>query len=143
MGVTNTAIIVSFCKHCGDDFAGLVPTSITKLLKRFSISAPTSSTGIGPDKQRVVKNVLVEYHSILSNSLLNVHKVGVFGSITSYKAVYEFKPKPFLIGLISCSQYFPLTQSCECVALVKCPAAASMSAAGFARLTGLGLKVHL
>ena len=99
MGVTNTAIIVSFCKHCGDDFAGLIPTSIAKLLKRFSVSAPSSSTGIGPDKQRVVKNVLVEYHSILSNSLLNTHKVGVFGSITG--SGYNF----FLLVVISIAIY--------------------------------------
>ena len=27
--------ILSFCKHCGDDFAGLTPTSFTKLMKRY------------------------------------------------------------------------------------------------------------
>ena len=72
--ISNTAIIVSFCKHCGEDFAGLVPTSMAKLMTRFGETLSVSSTGIGPDKQRVVRNVLTEYHGLLVNNLLNVHK---------------------------------------------------------------------
>ena len=72
--ITNTAIIISFCKHCGDDFAGLVPTSMARLMSRFSVTSPTSTTSIGSDKQRVVRNVLTEYHGLLVNNLLSTHK---------------------------------------------------------------------
>ena len=63
-------MITSFCKHCGEDFAGLVPTSMAKLLLRFGVTAPHSRTGIGADKQRVVRGVLGEYHTLLGNNLL-------------------------------------------------------------------------
>ena len=33
----------SFCKHCGDDFAGLTPASFTKLMKRYYHSENISS----------------------------------------------------------------------------------------------------
>ena len=72
--ITNTAIIISFCKHCGDDFAGLVPTSMARLMSRFSVTSLTSTTSIGSDKQRVVRNVLTEYHGLLVNNLLSTHK---------------------------------------------------------------------
>ena len=36
---------------------------------------PPSGTGIGVDKQRVVRNVLTDYHGLLVNNLLNIHKV--------------------------------------------------------------------
>ena len=72
--ISNTAIIISFCKHCGEDFAGLVPTSMAKLLSRFSETAPVGNTSIGSDKQRVVRNVLTEYHGLLVTSLLSTHK---------------------------------------------------------------------
>jgi len=71
--LSNTAIIISFCKHCGDDYAGLVPTSIAKLTSKFSMSLPTP-TLLSPDKQRPVRNILSDYHSCLVASLLNVHK---------------------------------------------------------------------
>jgi len=71
--LSNTAIIISFCKHCGDDYAGLVPTTIAKLTTKFSMSLPTP-TLLSPDKQRPVRNILSDYHSCLVASLLNVHK---------------------------------------------------------------------
>ena len=72
--IANTAIIISFCKHCGEDFAGLVPTSMSRLLSRFSETFPVSSTNIGAEKQRVVRNVLTDYHGLLVTSLLSTHK---------------------------------------------------------------------
>ena len=75
--ISNTAIIVSFCKHCGDDFAGLTPASMMKLMARFDVKMPASGTGIGADKQRVVRNVLTDYHGLLVNNLLSTHKVTI------------------------------------------------------------------
>ena len=72
--ISNTAIIVSFCKHCGEDFAGLAPTSFTKLMTRFDVKMPPSGTGIGVEKQKVVRNVLTDYHGVLVNNLLSTHK---------------------------------------------------------------------
>eukprot|EP00092_Neocalanus_flemingeri_P034844 GFUD01037919.1.p1 GENE.GFUD01037919.1~~GFUD01037919.1.p1 ORF type:complete len:1219 (+),score=513.71 GFUD01037919.1:43-3699(+) len=71
--LTNSAIIISFCKHCGEDYAGLVPTTIAKLVSRFSLTLPIP-TLLSPDKQRPVRNILTDYHTCLVASLLNVHK---------------------------------------------------------------------
>jgi len=71
--LSNTAIIISFCKHCGEDYAGLIPTAIAKLTSQFSLCLPTP-TLLSPDKQRPVRNILTEYHSCLVTSLLNIHK---------------------------------------------------------------------
>jgi len=71
--LSNTSIIISFCKHCGEDYAGLVPFTIAKLLSRFSLSLPTP-TLLSPDKQRPVRNILTDYHSLLVTCLLNIHK---------------------------------------------------------------------
>jgi len=71
--LSNTAIIISFCKHCGEDYAGLVPTTMAKLISRFSLTVPIP-TLLSPDKQRPVRNILTEYHSCLVAYLLNIHK---------------------------------------------------------------------
>ena len=71
--LSNTAIIISFCKHCGEDYAGLVPTTMAKLISRFSLAVPIP-TLLSPDKQRPVRNILTEYHSCLVAYLLNIHK---------------------------------------------------------------------
>ena len=42
---------------------------------RLDVKMPPSGTGIGVDKQRVVRNVLTDYHGLLVNNLLNIHKV--------------------------------------------------------------------
>ena len=44
-------------------------------MKRLDVKMPPSVTGIGVDKQRVVRNVLTDYHCLLVNNLLNIHKV--------------------------------------------------------------------
>ena len=44
-------------------------------MKRLDVKMPPSGTGIGADKQRVVRNVLTDYHGLLVNNLLNIHKV--------------------------------------------------------------------
>ena len=71
--LSNTAIIISFCKHCGEDYAGLIPTTIAKLTSQFSMSLPIP-TLLSPDKQRPVRNILADYHNCLVTCLLNIHK---------------------------------------------------------------------
>merc|ERR1719244_79837 len=69
----NTAIIISFCKHCGEDYAGLAPFTMTKLANKHNVSVPSASL-LGPDKQRPVKNLLVDYYKSLCEGLLVTHK---------------------------------------------------------------------
>ena len=42
---------------------------------RLDVKMPPSGTGIGAEKQRVVRNVLTDYHGLLVNNLLSIHKV--------------------------------------------------------------------
>ena len=70
---SNTAIIISFCKHCGEDYAGLVPTRMKKLLGKYSLTLPASPTSLNGDKQRVVRGILSEYMASLTSSLLSHH----------------------------------------------------------------------
>ena len=43
-------------------------------MKRLDVKMPPSGTGIGVDKQKVVRNVLNDYHGLLVNNLLSTHK---------------------------------------------------------------------
>ena len=38
----NLSIIVSFCRHCGDDYAGILPRKFRVLAEKYELSVPTS-----------------------------------------------------------------------------------------------------
>lgn len=53
----NLGILVSFCKHCGEDFAGLVPRRMRLLAQKYLRDIPTSDVSgwlsrRGPDTLR-------------------------------------------------------------------------------------------
>ncbi|XP_058812467.1 regulator of nonsense transcripts 2 [Topomyia yanbarensis] len=70
---SNLSIILSFCRHLGDEYAGLIPKRMQELAKKFSISVP-SSTLLPPDKQNNLRNLLKDYYQTLSEHLKNEHK---------------------------------------------------------------------
>ena len=41
----NLSIIVSFCRHCGDDYAGILPRKYRLLEEKYGLSVPTSQVG--------------------------------------------------------------------------------------------------
>uniref|UniRef100_A0A1B6LDI7 Regulator of nonsense transcripts 2 n=1 Tax=Graphocephala atropunctata TaxID=36148 RepID=A0A1B6LDI7_9HEMI len=68
----NISIILSFCKHCGEDYAGLVPKSMRVLSDKYNISIPRSSM-LPPEKQKNVRSLLKEYYASLCKHLLKEH----------------------------------------------------------------------
>lgn len=70
---SNVSIILSFCRHCGEDYAGLVPKRIRILSEKLSVSIPKSKL-LSPDKQQNVKLLLRDYYNSLCKHLLKDHK---------------------------------------------------------------------
>lgn len=68
------SVVLTFCRHCGELYAGLVPTKI-----RLAASAThregelPSSELVAADKQRNVRQLLLDYLSSLSRHVLSEH----------------------------------------------------------------------
>lgn len=69
----NASIILSFCRHCGEDYAGLVPKKIKELSEKLNVTVPKSKL-LSPDKQQNVKMLLRDYYNSLCKHLLKEHK---------------------------------------------------------------------
>ncbi|KAK9503181.1 hypothetical protein O3M35_011806 [Rhynocoris fuscipes] len=68
----NVNIIISFCKHCGEDFAGLVPKHIRKLCEKYNVELPRS-TLLSVEKQNNVRALFRDYYASLCQHLLKDH----------------------------------------------------------------------
>lgn len=68
----NLNIILSFCKYCGDDYAGLVPKEIQDLGEKYDVEIPKSDM-ISSDKQKNVRLLLKEYYVSLCNHVKRLH----------------------------------------------------------------------
>lgn len=67
---SNLSIILSFCRHCGEEYAGLVPATIIRLERRFTDVGPLPvSTLLTRDKQQNLKNLLRDYYGSLCKYL--------------------------------------------------------------------------
>lgn len=73
---SNLSIILSFCRHCGEEYAGLVPASILIASKACAGEcAPLPmSTLLAPDKQQNLRNLLRDYFHSLCKYLRSEHK---------------------------------------------------------------------
>ncbi|XP_016110167.1 regulator of nonsense transcripts 2-like [Sinocyclocheilus grahami] len=70
---THVSVIISFCKHCGDDIAGLVPRKVKNAVEKFSSSFPPSQI-INAEKQQPFQNLLREYFTSLTKHLKKDHR---------------------------------------------------------------------
>ena len=70
--LSNISIITSFCKHCGDDYAGLIPYSIQKLAEKYGYVIRRADL-LPPEKQKPLRAILKDYYLCLSNALLALH----------------------------------------------------------------------
>ncbi|KAG8238801.1 hypothetical protein J437_LFUL018531 [Ladona fulva] len=68
----NINIILSFCKHCGEDYAGLVPKRIRQLSEEYGICLPKSDL-LTPEKTRNVRQLLKDYYASLCRHLIKEH----------------------------------------------------------------------
>ncbi|EFN80650.1 regulator of nonsense transcripts 2 [Harpegnathos saltator] len=69
----NASIILSFCRHCGEDYAGLVPKKVRELSEKLTVAIPKSKL-LSPDKQQNVRLLLRDYYNSLCKHLLKEHK---------------------------------------------------------------------
>ncbi|XP_076265048.1 UPF2 regulator of nonsense mediated mRNA decay [Rhynchophorus ferrugineus] len=69
----NVSIVLSFCKHCGDDYAGLLPRKMRELSAKYNIPVPKSSF-LPSEKQQNVRSYLKEYFLSLSKHLVKDHQ---------------------------------------------------------------------
>lgn len=69
----NASIILSFCRHCGEDYAGLVPRRVRELSEKLEMTLPRSKL-LSPDKQQNVRTLLRDYYNSLCKHLLKEHK---------------------------------------------------------------------
>ncbi|EDO46900.1 predicted protein, partial [Nematostella vectensis] len=66
-------VIISFAKHCGEDFAGVLSRKHRALVEKHNITWPY--TGIIPrDAQASFRHLLQSYYKTLAKHLLQVHK---------------------------------------------------------------------
>ncbi|XP_073694564.1 regulator of nonsense transcripts 2 [Garra rufa] len=70
---THISVIISFCKHCGDDIAGLVPRKVKNASEKFGLSFPPSQI-INVEKQQPFQNLLREYFTSLTKHLKKDHR---------------------------------------------------------------------
>lgn len=68
----NLSIVLSFCRHCGEEYAGLVPRSIRQLAEKYDTKLP-SSTLLTPDRQQNLRNLLKDYYNGLAKHLNSEH----------------------------------------------------------------------
>ncbi|KAJ8868844.1 hypothetical protein PR048_030385 [Dryococelus australis] len=85
----NVSIIMTFCKHCGYDFAGLIPRSMQHLAIIYNKPIPTSSI-IRKENQRYIRALLKEYHVTLCKHLLRLHRE-LLRVVREEKRIYKLK----------------------------------------------------
>ncbi|KAG6450375.1 hypothetical protein O3G_MSEX006590 [Manduca sexta] len=65
----NIPILLSFCKHCGEDYAGLMPKKIRDSAEKYNVTIPRN-TFLPAEKQTVVRSLLKDYFVSLTKHLL-------------------------------------------------------------------------
>ncbi|TRZ02758.1 hypothetical protein DNTS_029156 [Danionella cerebrum] len=70
---THVSVIISFCKHCGDDIAGLVPRKVKNAAEKFGSVFPVNQI-INAEKQQPFQNLLREYFTSLTKHLKKDHR---------------------------------------------------------------------
>ncbi|XP_062850136.1 regulator of nonsense transcripts 2 isoform X2 [Trichomycterus rosablanca] len=70
---THVSVVISFCKHCGDDIAGLVPRRVKSAADKFNLNFPPCEI-INIEKQQPFQNLLREYFTSLTKHLKKDHR---------------------------------------------------------------------
>lgn len=71
---SNLSIILSFCRHCGEEYAGLINKSILDLSRKYPDIQLPVSTLLAPDKQQNLRNLLRDYYTSLCKYVKTEHK---------------------------------------------------------------------
>ncbi|XP_054718821.1 regulator of nonsense transcripts 2-like isoform X2 [Uloborus diversus] len=70
----NVNILLSFCRHCGEDYAGLIPRKYRTLSEKFNLEVPKSNF-LPADRQKGLRNLLKEYYKSLCKHVIRDYKV--------------------------------------------------------------------
>ncbi|XP_077399369.1 regulator of nonsense transcripts 2 [Vanacampus margaritifer] len=70
---THVSVVISFCKHCGDDIAGLLPRKVKMATDKYGLAFPPSEI-ISTEKQQPFQNLLREYFTSLAKHLKKDHR---------------------------------------------------------------------
>ncbi|XP_064473011.1 regulator of nonsense transcripts 2-like isoform X2 [Ornithodoros turicata] len=70
---SNLSILLSFCRHCGDDFAGLLPRKVRLLCEKHGRMTPTNDF-LTVEKQKSIQSLLKEYFRQICRHLQRDHK---------------------------------------------------------------------
>ncbi|GIY54489.1 regulator of nonsense transcripts 2 [Caerostris extrusa] len=70
---SNVGIVLSFCRHCGEDYTGIVPRKYRLLSEKHQINTPKSDF-LAPDRQKGVRNLLKDYYRSLCKHLVRDYK---------------------------------------------------------------------
>ncbi|KAH8343366.1 hypothetical protein KR059_008989 [Drosophila kikkawai] len=66
---SNFSIILSFCRHCGEEYAGLVPQKMQQLASKYGVEVPKSDF-LTADKQLNLRTMLKGYFKALCKHVL-------------------------------------------------------------------------
>ncbi|XP_063230825.1 regulator of nonsense transcripts 2-like [Bacillus rossius redtenbacheri] len=69
----NINIISTFCRYCGEDYAGLTSRKVRQMAEKYNMTIPRS-TLLSKDKQRNVRTLLKDYYTSLCKHLLKEHR---------------------------------------------------------------------
>ncbi|XP_052071977.1 regulator of nonsense transcripts 2-like isoform X2 [Mytilus californianus] len=72
-GHNNLSIVTSFCKHCGEDYAGLIPRKFRLLSEKYGGDIPKRSM-LTPERQKNCRNLFGDYYQSLCKHLIKDHK---------------------------------------------------------------------
>lgn len=67
---SNFSIILSFCRHCGEEYAGLVPRKMIDLAEKYGNQEIPKSDFLPSDKQENLRKLLKDYFKNLCKHLL-------------------------------------------------------------------------
>ncbi|XP_070557491.1 regulator of nonsense transcripts 2-like isoform X2 [Ptychodera flava] len=70
---SNISLILSFARHCGEDYAGLIPRKNRLLAEKFNVCLPKSEI-FSTEVQKSCQNMLRDYYSSLTKHLVQEHK---------------------------------------------------------------------
>ncbi len=65
-------LVVAFCKHCGDEYAGLLPRKIRLLADKHRYEVPEGSL-LAPEKKQNVRKLMRDYFVSLCRHLQGVY----------------------------------------------------------------------
>ncbi|GBM68838.1 Regulator of nonsense transcripts 2, partial [Araneus ventricosus] len=70
---SNVGIVLSFCRHCGEDYTGIVPRKYRLLSEKYQMELPKSDFLL-PDRQKGLRSLLKDYFKSLCRHVVKDYK---------------------------------------------------------------------